>query len=201
MWWRGWGNLFPGASMKSYGVFIVAAVVVLLDRLSKEWVLNTFALFDRKTVVPGFFDLVYVTNTGAAFGLLSGAPTFWRHFFFIAVAFCVCLFLFFVCHGHGKGSYLVAFGGGLIIGGAMGNSWDRIAHGAVVDFLDFYVRGFHWPAFNIADSAITVGAALFIWAVLKKPDILPGHWRDVMPCFAKKPAACQPPHPGESDKK
>jgi len=184
--------------VKSYGVFIVAAVVVLLDRLSKEWILNTFALFDRKTMIPGFFDLVYVTNTGAAFGLLSGAPSFWRHLFFISVAFFVCLFLFFVCHRHCKGSCPVSFGVGLIIGGAIGNSWDRIAHGAVVDFIDFYIRGFHWPAFNIADSAITVGAALFSWAALKNPDILPGRWQDIMPYFAKKPAACQPSQPMES---
>lgn len=120
-------------------------------------------LFESREVIPGFFNIVYVTNTGAAFSMLADVDSPWRHYFFLIVGIAAIIGLTVASYSMRKESswYPIAFG--LIAGGAIGNLIDRIRVGAVVDFLDVYIGNYHWPAFNIADSAICVGAITFLW--------------------------------------
>ncbi len=137
-------------------------LVVLLDQLSKIWVDHHFILYESREIIPGFFNFTYLTNTGAAFGLLAGHPSRLRQFFFIGVAVIALSAIFFI-HRKIKGiSRWYTVGLALIGGGAVGNLLDRIRLGSVVDFLDFYIGSHHWPAFNVADSAITVGVAVIL---------------------------------------
>lgn len=150
-------------------VFGWLAVVTGLDQLTKFMVLAGLRLYEAIPVIPGFFNLTFITNTGAAFGLLAGEQTLLRQVFFIAVAMAALLVLFFSYrHLHGQ-SRLFVHAIGMIAGGAVGNLIDRLRFGHVVDFLDFYVKGYHWPAFNVADSAITIGVGLFILGSLLAP--------------------------------
>lgn len=140
----------------------IIIVVALFDQVSKFWVVQNFALYDSLVVIPGLFNLTYLHNTGAAFGMFAGQPGILRQLFFIGIAliFLVVLFIFQKRFSGQSGWYTLAFG--LIGGGAVGNLIDRIRYGSVVDFLDFYVGTWHWPAFNVADSAICVGVGLFM---------------------------------------
>ncbi|MEN8135229.1 MAG: signal peptidase II [Thermodesulfobacteriota bacterium] len=143
---------------------LIAAAVVFLDQMTKWWILSTFQLYESLPVIPGFFDLTFVVNTGAAFGMLAGEQNLWRQLFFITttlVALVVLCFAFRQYRYEGR-SYVIGIG--LVGGGALGNLVDRLRFGHVVDFLDFSIRGHHWPAFNVADSAITVGVAFFLLA-------------------------------------
>lgn len=143
---------------------LIAAAVLALDQLTKWWVLSTFELYESVPVIPGFFDLTFVVNTGAAFGMLAGEHNQWRQPFFVLVTLValVVLVAAFRQYRRQGGLYVVAIG--LIGGGALGNLIDRLRFGHVVDFLDFYIKDYHWPAFNAADSAISVGVGLFLLA-------------------------------------
>jgi signal peptidase II len=139
--------------------FVLAAVVAILDRASKAWVLDSFAPGASREVT-GFFNLVLVFNKGAAFSFLATAQG-WQTFLFAAIAVVASLVIgFLIVRNESK--KLFCGGLGLILGGALGNLYDRIAYGQVVDFLDFHAMGWHYPAFNVADSAITVGAGILI---------------------------------------
>ena len=140
----------------------VIALVIFCDQVSQFWIVSNFALYETRPVLPGFFNLTYLTNTGAAFGILAGQPAVWRQVFFVGVAMvalCVIITMFWRLRHE---SYFYELSLGLIAGGALGNLVDRIRLGSVVDFLDVYVGRHHWPAFNVADSAITVGVTIFI---------------------------------------
>jgi signal peptidase II len=139
--------------------FAVAGVVVVLDRLTK-WLMLDWLRPGESVEVTSFFNLVLVYNRGAAFSFLAGAPG-WQTPFFVAVALIASAVVSWLLLRHPRQRLLCA-GLALILGGALGNLWDRLAWGAVADFLDFHAFGWHWPAFNVADSAITVGAALVI---------------------------------------
>ena len=139
--------------------FAVAAAVIALDRLTKILVLATFAPGESRPVT-GFFNLVLVFNKGAAFSFLAGASG-WQTPFFAAVGVIAAVVIAVLLVRH-PGNGLFCAGLALILGGALGNLWDRLAWGQVADFLDFHAAGWHWPAFNVADSAITVGAGLII---------------------------------------
>lgn len=139
--------------------FLAAALVVAADRLTK-WLVLGWLRPGESYEVTGFFELVLVYNRGAAFSFLADAPG-WQRPFFITVAVVVSAIVGAMLWRQ-PGKRLLCAGLALILGGALGNLWDRIALGAVVDFLDFHAAGWHWPAFNVADSAITVGAALLI---------------------------------------
>lgn len=144
----------------------IALAVVIVDQLTKHWIMSAFTLHEQRNIIPGFFDLVYVTNTGAAFGFLAGSKTWLRQAFFIVVAI-IALIVIICAYGHLKRqSRIFIYALGLIAGGAIGNLIDRLRFGSVVDFLDFYLGTYHWPAFNAADSAITVGVALFLLGTL-----------------------------------
>ena len=139
--------------------FGLAGLIVILDRLTKTIVLDMFAPGESR-VVAGFFNLVLVFNKGAAFSFLAAAQG-WQTPLFAAIAVLAsCVIGFLIVRNTEK--KLFSFGLALILGGALGNLYDRLVYGQVVDFLDFHAAGWHWPAFNIADAAITVGAAILI---------------------------------------
>lgn len=138
---------------------ILAVLVAVADRGTKLWIEAFLDPGQAFTVAP-FFDLVLVFNRGAAFSFLADASG-WQRIFFIAVAVAACVLIVHLLHRH-RGERLFCLGLTLILGGALGNLWDRIVLGHVVDFLLLHAYGYRWPAFNLADSAITVGAGLLI---------------------------------------
>ena len=142
--------------------FAVIVGVIALDQASKWWIMHHFLLWESRELIPHLFNLTYMTNNGAAFSMLAGQPAQRRQYFFLALTVVALVCIVIAQRGYGRRSswYTVALG--LIAGGALGNMIDRIHFGFVVDFLDVYVRLYHWPAFNVADSAITVGVILFI---------------------------------------
>jgi signal peptidase II len=147
-WWR---KLWPWLA--------VAIVVIAADQASKFVIEKTFNFGDVRPVT-GFFNLVLTYNKGAAFSLLATASG-WQHTFLVAVGVGASLFILYLLARHGT-QKLFSLALALILGGAIGNVIDRLIYGHVIDFLDFHWRGWHWPAFNIADSAIVCGAGLLI---------------------------------------
>lgn len=137
----------------------VALVVILLDQFAKTLILGYFQLGDARHVTD-FFNVVRVHNSGAAFSFLAGASG-WQRWFFVGLGTVAALFIVWMLKKHGH-QRLFAWALALIMGGAVGNVIDRLMHGYVVDFLDFHWGVRHFPAFNVADSAITLGAALLI---------------------------------------
>ncbi len=141
---------------------LTVAGVVFLDQMSKWWICRTFGPFEQYTVIPGFFNLVRVNNTGVAFGLGAGQISPLRQVFFTAVSILVMVILCYYFWQEQKDTiFSLAVAG--VFGGAVGNLIDRLRLGSVVDFLDFYLGNYHWPAFNVADTAICVGAGLLVW--------------------------------------
>lgn len=148
--------------------FVTSLVVLVLDRATKWLVAENIPLHDTVPVIPGFFRLTHVQNRGAAFGLFAESPSEWKVamlvvFSLIALAVVSALLW--------RNSHALSMTGSalaLILGGAVGNLWDRLLSGHVVDFLDFYVNTYHWPAFNVADSAIVIGALLLVGEILFK---------------------------------
>lgn len=139
-------------------------LVIGLDQLTKIWIVKSFLLYESLEIIPGFFNLTYLTNKGAAFGFLAGVTAAWRHYFFLVLASVALIILTVAWFRIRKDHPFYGPALALIAGGAIGNLIDRVRLGAVVDFLDFYVASYHWPAFNVADSAITIGVALFLVA-------------------------------------
>jgi len=136
----------------------IIGIVLVLDQVTKYIVESRIRLHDIVTVIPGFFNLTHVRNKGAAFGMLSGLPESWRSAFFILITvIAVAAIVVLIMKTHERLS-LYAFS--LIAGGAVGNAIDRIRYGEVVDFIQWYVKSYYWPSFNIADSAISIGVAL-----------------------------------------
>jgi signal peptidase II len=137
----------------------IAVVVVLLDQLTKTLIVRSFQLNDLRTITP-FFDIVRAHNTGAAFSFLAGA-TGWQRWFFIGLGAVAAVFIVWLLVRH-RNQRLFCWALALILGGAVGNVIDRILHGHVVDFLQFHWASAYFPSFNVADSAITIGAGLLI---------------------------------------
>ena len=148
-------------------LFILGAIaVIVLDQITKAVITEKLFMYPSHKVIDGFFSLVYVMNPGAAFGFLAGAPEMFRYLFFISVTVLAILLIIYYILKSKSQDVLIVISLTLIFGGAVGNLIDRIRFGAVVDFLDFYIGSWHWPAFNVADSAISVGAVLMIWEML-----------------------------------
>jgi signal peptidase II len=141
----------------------LAGLVIVLDQASKLWVLSSFR-FGESLPVTDFFNLVLVFNSGAAFSFLADAGG-WQKWFFVVLALAISVWLVVMIRQHAQ-ERLLPLALALVLGGALGNVIDRLRFGAVVDFLDFHLAGWHWPAFNVADSAITVGVVLMLWQQL-----------------------------------
>ncbi len=147
---------------------IVGAVLVL-DQLTKYLVMKYIPWRRSVQLIRGFFDLTNVQNPGAAFGILSGDHGTWRRAFFIVVTIIALAVIAFLIRTTRERLLIASFS--LIAGGAIGNLVDRVRFGEVVDFIDWYYRSYHWPTFNIADSAISVGVGLLVIDMfLKKPE-------------------------------
>jgi len=148
--------------------FLIALTVFILDRLTKWLVIRHIVLEDNVPVIPGFFRLTHLENPGAAFSLFADSPSALRTGLLIAVSVTalavVALLLWFRRNTFNFTTVALA----LIMGGALGNLWDRLSDGKVTDFLDFYIGAHHWPPFNLADSAIVVGALLLMLRMLRK---------------------------------
>ena len=141
----------------------LSGLIIVLDQLTKFWVVSALSL-GQSIELTGFLNLVFVYNPGAAFSFLSDAGG-WQRWFFVALALAVSAWLTFLIRQHAA-ECLLPLAATLILGGALGNVIDRIRFGAVVDFVDVHAAGWHWPAFNVADSAISVGVALLLWQQL-----------------------------------
>jgi signal peptidase II len=139
---------------------VLAAVVILLDQWSKSAIVSHF-IYGEMLPVTGFFNLVLAHNEGAAFSMLAGAGG-WQRWFFTAIAIGASVWIITMLRKHAA-QPLFCFALTMILGGALGNLIDRIAYGYVVDFLNFHWDEHHFPAFNLADSAITLGAGLLFW--------------------------------------
>lgn len=137
----------------------IALVVILLDQITKVLILGSFQLGDSR-FVTSFFNIVRAHNTGAAFSFLATASG-WQRWFFTAIGVAATVFIVWMLRSH-AGQKLFSFSLACILGGAIGNVVDRLLHGYVVDFLQFHWGGWYFPAFNVADSAITAGAACLI---------------------------------------
>jgi signal peptidase II len=144
----------------------VAAGVVLLDRLTKIYIQQNFSLLDVVPVIPGFFNIVHVENPGAAFGMLAESPSSWRGpllaWISLVVMVVIGLMLWRAKPGSAAGTPLAATGLALVFGGALGNVWDRIFRGSVTDFIQLFFGFYEFPSFNVADSAIDIGAGLLL---------------------------------------
>ncbi len=148
-----------GNALRIAGWLALAALVVVLDQWSKDWIVARFALGDSQPVLP-FFNLVRVHNPGAAFSFLAGASG-WQRWFFTALAAVVSVVIVWMLRKH-PGHTLLCFALSMILGGAIGNVIDRLAHGHVIDFIQLHAGGRYFPSFNLADSAITLGAICLI---------------------------------------
>ena len=142
----------------------LSLIIIVLDQISKQWFESHFMLYEVMNVLP-FFNLTLTYNEGAAFSFLSDQSG-WQRWFLSAVATVVTVVLVLWLRGLKLQERLTAISLGLIIGGAVGNLIDRLLFGHVIDFLDFYLGRYHWPAFNVADSAIFVGVAVMIYELL-----------------------------------
>lgn len=149
-----------------WGWLALSVVVIVLDQLTKQWVSQSLGFGEVLPVMPSF-NLVLAHNAGAAFSFLAGAGG-WQRGFFSGIAVVAAVVIIHLLRKH-HGEKLFSLALALILGGALGNLIDRVRFGHVVDFLDFYIQAYHWPAFNVADMAITAGAGLLIWDSLKKP--------------------------------
>jgi signal peptidase II len=153
---------------RKYWVLLVICIgILLLDQWTKSMVVQKLPLYQRVNVIQGFFDLTHVRNTGGAFGILGGGKGGLGSILFVGVsliAIGAIVFLFLKIKENEK---TLAFSFSLILSGAVGNLIDRLRYGEVVDFLDFHLSTYHWPAFNVADSAICIGIGLMALELLK----------------------------------
>jgi signal peptidase II len=143
-------------------IILVTAVTIIIDQISKQLILNAFQPGELLPVIPGFFNLTLTFNFGAAFGLWSNLPPGWREFALGASITLALTVLIYFLRYSAQRSALSQISLAAVLGGALGNVIDRFRHGYVVDFLDAYWGNHHWPAFNIADSAIVVGVAIVV---------------------------------------
>ncbi|MCF8104513.1 MAG: signal peptidase II [Desulfohalobiaceae bacterium] len=138
--------------------WLIAFGILLLDQFVKELIRAFIPEWGRETVIKGFFNIVHVLNKGAAFGMFNSRGSAWQPVFFIAVTCLAVIVIYFLLRQAEQKRPLYIFALSSILGGALGNLTDRLRQGVVIDYLDFYLGRFHWPAFNIADMAITIGA-------------------------------------------
>jgi signal peptidase II len=150
-----------------YGRLVgIVGMIVVADQITKALILHYVALYDAIPVIPGFFSITHIHNPGGAFGLLADGHSGLRQgLFFVASLAAVVLVVYYFVKMPANFPWLSA-GFAMILGGAVGNLVDRVRMGAVVDFIDFYVGNLHWPAFNVADSAITIGVVIILYHLL-----------------------------------
>ena len=154
--------------MKYLHFVLVAGALVVLDQVTKALVLAQLPLHTSIAVIPGFFNLTHVRNPGGAFGFLAGSGGAWRHWLFLGAALVALVLIVYFYQQTPKNKPWLRLALAMIFGGAIGNLIDRVRFGEVVDFLDVYAGQWHWPAFNVADSGVTVGVLIFIFHMVFK---------------------------------
>ena len=147
---------------RAFILLVILVVSVGLDQATKLAIDKNFHLFQSKSVIPELFNLTYVRNTGAAFGFLSHKPLGFRIPFFVGISLAAVAFILYFLYRLENDQILLTVALSLVLGGAIGNLIDRIRLGEVIDFLDIYFGRLHWPAFNIADIAITAGVLILL---------------------------------------
>lgn len=155
--------------MRKYSILFIAGGVFLLDRLTKWLVSQKIALYHGVDVIPGFFRLTHVRNQDAAFNLFSGSPAQFKVALLILLSVATLAVVSTLLWKNRSATNITTIALSLVGGGALGNLWDRVVTGKVIDFLDFYVGSHHWPTFNLADSAIVVGALLLVSEIFLAP--------------------------------
>lgn len=146
--------------------FLVAAVVILLDRWTKHAVASHIALYAHIQIIPGFFRLTHTENTGAAFSLFADSPSHWKTALLITFSLAAMVIVSVLLWKQPRPLTTASIALSLILGGAVGNLWVRVTSGRVVDFLLFYIKRYQWPVFNLADSAIVIGASLLVLEIV-----------------------------------
>ncbi|HYG99238.1 MAG TPA: signal peptidase II [Terriglobales bacterium] len=146
--------------------FLISLAVFVLDQFTKWLVAKDIPLHDTIAVIPGLFRLTHVQNRGAAFGLFDDSPSEWKIAVLVVVSVVALVVVTALLWKNGHVITATGIGLALVLGGAIGNLCDRLIAGYVVDFLDFYIGSYHWPAFNVADMAIVVGAFLLVGEIL-----------------------------------
>jgi signal peptidase II len=146
--------------------FLLALIVVLLDRWTKRLAAARIPMFTHIQIIPGFFRLTHTENTGAAFSLFADSPSHWKTALLIGFSLIAMVIVSVLLWRQRSALTITGIALSLILGGAVGNLWDRVASGRVVDFLLVYVKQYQWPVFNLADSAIVVGAGLLVAEIL-----------------------------------
>ena len=146
--------------------YLISLAIVLLDQLTKLLVVRSMRLGQNIPIVPGFFDLTFVLNPGAAFSLFATLPEWIRNPFFILISVGAAVLIVAYRSRYLRENRLASVSLALILGGAIGNLIDRLRYGVVVDFLDAHIYQYHWPIFNVADSAISVGVTLLLIEML-----------------------------------
>jgi signal peptidase II len=147
-------------------LLLIALLVVLLDRISKWLVAKDIPLFESKKLMAGFFYLTHVENRGAAFSLFADSASEWKIAMLVMFSIVALVIVSTLLWRGSHSRITTGVGLALILGGALGNLWDRLVSGRVVDFLLFYIGSYQWPAFNVADSAIVIGAGLLVIEIL-----------------------------------
>ncbi len=158
---------------KARTVFIAVILIVAFDQATKIIVDRMLPLHQSIPVFDDFFSLTYIRNTGAAFGLLAQSGEFFRRTFLIGFSFAAIVFIILMLRRLPENERVLTLALGFILGGAVGNLIDRFLYGEVIDFLDFYWDGYHWPAFNVADSFITIGVVLIMVRLATSKDADP----------------------------
>lgn len=153
-------------------LLLVSGAIVLADQYTKYLIKLKFELYERVAVIENFFNITYILNPGGAFGFFANQSDTVRKFIFLFLSTVVALFVLWFYKRCARDYVFLSYGLALVFGGAVGNLIDRFLYGRVVDFLDFYIGSVHWPAFNVADSAISCGMAILIYHILfnKVPD-------------------------------
>lgn len=154
--------------MRYYRLMVYSGIVILLDQVTKLVVLKTIPLFQSIPIIPGFFSLTHIQNPGGAFGFLSTQTSDIQRLLFLFVSCLAVGLIFYFYKKTPQEQTWLSTAFALVFGGAVGNLIDRVRLGKVVDFLDFYIGNLHWPAFNIADSAVSIGMVIFLYHILFK---------------------------------
>lgn len=163
-----------GSILRNLVLASLTSSVIVIDQLTKWHIVQTMRLHESIPIIPNLFSLTYIRNPGAAFGLLAGSSNAFRMVFFGLTSIFALVLLGTILYRMPERDWMGRLSVSAILGGAVGNLIDRLRFGEVIDFLDVYIDNYHWPAFNVADSAITVGVIfLIIHFMFEKPDVSP----------------------------
>ncbi len=149
-------------------LILISGSIIFADQLTKYIIKINIALYDNIIVIKNFFNITHILNPGGAFGFFASSSPGVRKFIFLFVSSIVALLILWFYKKYAENFIFLSIGLALIFGGAVGNLIDRFIYGKVVDFLDFYMGTYHWPAFNMADSAITIGMGILIYHIIFK---------------------------------